>query len=42
MNFMNQITNFLDASEFYKIAFPNYKKEGGFPLKAVCQRLLRK
>ena len=42
MKFIENIPRFVDAQDFYKAVYPDFKENGGFSLARVCERVMDK
>ena len=42
MTFFNNITDFVEVQDFYKLVHPDFADKGGFGLAAVCENLFFK
>ena len=42
LTFIENIPRFIDAQDFYKLVYPDFKDNGGSSLAIVCERVMEK
>lgn len=42
MKFIERIPRFVDAQDFYKLVYPDFKDNGGSSLATVCEKVMEK